>query len=91
MYSSLDIAKYIIYYCNIINKPVTNIKLQNLLYFIQGLYLAIYNQPYFREEIMLCDFGICIQNVYDEYKIFGNNIIYRVDNSGFGNILDIDK
>lgn len=40
---------------------------------------------------MLCDFGICIQNVYDEYKIFGNNIIYRINNDNFDYILDVDK
>ena len=91
MYSSLDIAKYIIYHCNCIDRPITNSKLNSLLYFVQGLYLSIYNKPCFSEEIMLCDFGICIQNVYDEYKIFGNNIIYRINNDNFDYILDVDK
>ena len=91
MYSSLDIAKYIIYHCNCIDRPITNSKLNSLLYFIQGLYLSIYNKPCFIEEIILYDFGICIQNVYDEYKIFGNNIIYRINNDNFDYILDVDK
>lgn len=91
MYSSLDIAKYIIYHCNCIDRPITNSKLNSLLYFVQGLYLSIYNKPCFSEEIMLCDFGICIQNVYDEYKIFGNNIIYRINNDNFDYILEVDK
>lgn len=91
MYSSMNVAKYVIYYCNHIDKPITNIKLQNLLYFIQGLYLAIYNKSCFEEDIMLCEFGIYIPIVYNEYKIFGNNLIYRVENKDLYNILDNDK
>lgn len=29
--------------------------------------------------------------VYNEYKIFGNNLIYRVENKDLYNILDSDK
>ena len=36
MYNVKDIAKYIISYSYEQNKPVSNLKLQKLLYFVQG-------------------------------------------------------
>lgn len=50
MYSAIEIAKYVITYCMLMNTPVSNLQLQKILYYLQVYYLK---QGYslFREEI----------------------------------------
>lgn len=54
-------------------EDMTNLKLQKLLYYAQGLYLAQYNKPLFREKILAWEHGPVIKEVYDQYKSFGGN------------------
>ncbi len=40
MYNALDVAKYIITYCKKNQKPISNLKLQKLLYFVQSQFFV---------------------------------------------------
>lgn len=71
MYSALNIARYIIERCNLQGKPISNLKLQKILYFVQAEFLVTRNQPCFAEEIEAWDFGPVIPEVYHKYKIYG--------------------
>ena len=71
MYSAQSIARYIIQRCNEQNTPISNLKLQKLLYFVQAEFLVARNRPCFAEEIEAWDFGPVVPEVYQEYKIFG--------------------
>ncbi len=72
MYSALDVARYIIWYCEREKYIVSNLKLQKILYFIQAKFLVEKNTPCFSEKIEAWTFGPVIPEVHKQYKIFGN-------------------
>lgn len=73
-YNVLDVAHYIVKYSNEHNYEISNLKLQELLYFVQALFLVISNGtiPCFKEEIEAWSFGPVIPKVFKEYKIYGS-------------------
>lgn len=58
---------------------LTNLKLQKILYYLQGYYLAIYNEPIFEDEIEAWKYGPVINGVYHSYKVYGDNSIIVPD------------
>ncbi len=83
VYSAIDVAKYIIKHCKEKNLPVSNLKLQKLLYFVQAEFLVVKNEPCFEEEIEAWDFGPVVPVVYREYKIFGSANIPCITNDNY--------
>lgn len=81
-YSASTIAKWFLYYNNVQMDDegadlISNLKLQKLLYYAQGCYLAIKDKPLFNEKIVAQDHGPVVENVYREYRNNGSNgIIY---------------
>lgn len=58
------------------DRPLSNISLQKLLYFAQGVYLANReDKVLFEEDFYAWKFGPVIESVYQEFKVFGNNAI----------------
>lgn len=39
-YTAMEVAQHIIYLCASTGSPVSNLKLQKMLYFVQGIYAA---------------------------------------------------
>lgn len=77
-YSACDVAEYIIYYSHSIGESVSNMKLQKLLYFVQGEFLKS-GKECFLEEIEAWDYGPVVHEVYNKYKVYsGGNIPYIV-------------
>jgi len=54
---------------------LTPLKLQKLLYFVQGWYLAQTGAPLFRDEIRAWRDGPVVESVYSAYKHLGKNPI----------------
>lgn len=54
---------------------ITHLKLQKLLYFAQGIYLALNNDVLFSDDIVAWQHGPVVKCVYDEYKHNGRNPI----------------
>ena len=52
---------------------VTNLRLQKLLYFAQGWFLARYGKPLFDAPIEAWTYGPVVPEVYHEYKIYSSN------------------
>ena len=50
---------------------ITNLKLQKLLYYAQGHYLAEQNTPLFNENFLAWEHGPVIRKIYDKYKTNG--------------------
>lgn len=50
---------------------LTNLKLQKLLYYAQGKYLADNDKPLFKEAIEAWDFGPVVRSIYNTYKYCG--------------------
>lgn len=65
-YSALTIAKYVLRKCTLQNKPLTNVKLQKMLFMIQKEYLK-YDNLCFYENIEAWKFGPCVPKVYYRY------------------------
>lgn len=75
-YDALDVAEYVLWYCeNKLNKAITNLQLQKILYYIQGEYLAVNNEPLFDNDMEAWDYGPVIPDVYYEYNQFVSNSI----------------
>lgn len=70
MYSALNIAKYIIDKCTRENRPVSNLQLQKILYYIQREFLQ-QGKMAFSEEIEAWQFGPVVPEVYKQYCGFG--------------------
>ena len=68
-----DVAKFFIGYAteqakNGQGEPMTNLRLQQLLYLAQGWHLARYGKPLFEEEIKAWPCGPVVPEVYEAYK-----------------------
>ncbi len=68
--SAHDAARVILHIAHSSGKDVTNLKLQKLLYYCQGWYLAIMKQPLFREDIEAWVHGPVVPSVFRSYKSF---------------------
>ncbi len=52
---------------------ISNMKLQKLLYYMQGFHLAYFGTSLFDEEIEAWMYGPVVPCIYNEYKGYGNN------------------
>jgi len=89
MANVLDVAKYFIYLGDDEEEgdPVTNMKLQKLLYYAQGFHLALNNRPLFQDQILAWIHGPVVSIVYHKYKGYGRNGI-SADREFDVNVLD---
>lgn len=51
-------------------KSITNMKLQKLLYLSQGIHLALYDSPLFKDNIEAWEYGPCVPNSHYNFKIY---------------------
>jgi uncharacterized phage-associated protein len=59
--------------------PVTQMKLQKLVYFAHGLHLALYGEPLISEKFQAWKFGPVVPAIYHEYKFYGSSPIVNTD------------
>lgn len=52
---------------------ISNLKLQKLLYYMQGFHLACFDAPLFEEDIEAWMYGPVVPSVYELYKENGSN------------------
>jgi uncharacterized phage-associated protein len=76
MAEALDVARYML---TLVNEEegdlMSNLKLQKLLYYAQGYYLAICGEPLFEDEIFAWQYGPVVPSVYHMYKHYGRQAI----------------
>lgn len=73
----LNISKYVIDKCCNEGKAISNLQLQKILYYMQGMYLAVFNKPLFDDEIIAWKFGPAIPKVYYTYNKYIADDIYE--------------
>ena len=67
---------YVIDYFKKQGESITNLKLQKLMYFLEGLYMALGNEEYlYHQQFLAWDFGPVCRELYDYYKVNGNEEI----------------
>ena len=77
MYKAIDIAKYIVSHCSSQDKPVSNLKLQKILYYSWIDYYKRSKDYLFDDTICAWMFGPVIPEVYYEFCVFAGNPINR--------------
>lgn len=56
-------------------KPVTQMKLQKMVYFAHGYHLAKYGEPLIIEDFEAWQFGPVAPSIYNEFKLYGSDPI----------------
>lgn len=76
-YSALDIAHKIVIHQTDLEKgeTVTNLKLQKLLYYVQGFHLAFFDTPLFEENLEAWAYGPVVPEIYRTFKDNGRMAI----------------
>jgi uncharacterized phage-associated protein len=68
-YTAFDIADYFLFKAQEKGQELlSNLKLQKLLYYSQGLHLALFGSPLFSEKIEAWTYGPVVVDVYHLYK-----------------------
>ena len=71
-YSVFDIANYFLFKSQEDDQELlSNLKLQKLVYYSQGLHLVLFNEPLFEEEIYAWTYGPVVPDLYHAYKGYG--------------------
>ncbi|MCY0864080.1 MAG: DUF4065 domain-containing protein [Sulfobacillus sp.] len=74
MYAAETVAEY---FLSLVDPEagdaITNLKLQKLLYYAQGLHLALFGRPLFSDRMEAWMHGPVVPTVYHRYKTFGVN------------------
>lgn len=91
MYDVQLIARYVISRCTQNERPISNLKLQKILYFIQAEFLVGMDKACFEDDIEAWNHGPVVSCVYFEYNVFGSTNIPDQGNDGFELISKQDK
>ncbi|MEB4208743.1 Panacea domain-containing protein [Mycobacterium sp. 94-17] len=83
IYSATTIAKWFVDWANSDDAELSNLKLQKLLYYAQGHYLAANDRPLFRDDIQAWSHGPVVPDVYHAFKGFGAGPISLPDDDPF--------
>ena len=62
---------------------LSNLKLQKLLYYAQGMTLAIMNEELFEDEIYAWNHGPVVEKMYHKFKEYGRDYIKIPENISF--------
>lgn len=79
LYSGMEVASCVLEFSNKYKYGITNLMLQNILYYIQLNFLKKYHEPIFSDDILALRFGPCVQDVYDRFNVFTRFPIYCPD------------
>ena len=55
--------------------PVTQMKLQKLVYFANGIHLAQHGTPLIKEKFQAWKFGPVVRNIYNTFRFYGSEPI----------------
>ena len=79
--TAMELARYVICYANMNNKPISHLKLQKILYFVFGAFLKRFNTFLFQEKFEAWPYGPVIREVYIQYCANGAMPLYEDENS----------
>lgn len=60
-------------------KPLTQMKLQKMVYFAQGVHLALHKEPLIKDTFQAWKYGPVIPEIYQTYKFYGSDPINDTD------------
>ncbi|MDO7884269.1 Panacea domain-containing protein [Hymenobacter cheonanensis] len=71
-----DVAEYLLRLSDEEANDITNLKLQKLVYYVQGFSLAAYDEKLFDEPIQAWRYGPVVADLYHYYKDNGSQVIF---------------
>ena len=74
-YKASDIAKFVVNHADELGMNVSNMKLQKILYYLQGFSYSIFGEQLFCDEIEAWPYGPVVRGVYIDFNIFGSDKI----------------
>ena len=84
MLSAKDVAEYFLASSDDDEQDlISNLKLQKLVYYAQGIYLALHSEPLFPDNIEAWVHGPVVPGLYHEYKRYGEKAIDPPTNIDF--------
>lgn len=81
-----DIARYFLWKYGGDEDPISNLKLQKLLYYAQGYYTAFFDDSLFGDTIEAWDHGPVVRNVWQTYAQHGSGTIPKPETFDVGQI-----
>lgn len=73
--SSKELAHYVVQYCATRSKPISNLQLQKILYFLQTVYGKNYGSLLFEDCFRAWPYGPVLPEIYKEYSSYGSSPI----------------
>ena len=70
---------------------ISHLKLQKLLYYSQGFFLALYDRPLFLEPIEHWDHGPVVPTIYQHYKVHEANALPVPSHFNFSSLTGDEK
>lgn len=74
-YTAMQVARYIVDKCTADRRPISNLQLQKILYFVQCEHMVQTGSPLFDDEFSAWQHGPVIPEVYRAYSLWGANLI----------------
>jgi len=65
---------------------ISNLKLQKMLYYMQGFFIAMFDKKLFEEPILAWTYGPVVEKAYHHFKEFGNGAIILKGNEEMVNL-----
>lgn len=89
MYSVIDVANKIVANTNAEQGDIiSNLKLQKLLYYLQGYTLAFYDRPLFEDDFEAWQYGPVVRSAYFHFNKFGAGAITLPEGTDIVNFPD---
>lgn len=77
MYTAADVAKYIVSYSTEQGKPISNLKLQKMLYYLWVDYYRLTGRELYADDICAWQFGPVVPEVYYEFCSYAGTPISK--------------
>jgi uncharacterized phage-associated protein len=88
-YKIIDIANKIVANTDINQgETISNLKLQKMLYYLQGFFIAVFDKKLFEEAIEAWQYGPVVREAYVHFKEFGPSSISLKEEE---NIIDLSQ
>jgi uncharacterized phage-associated protein len=71
LYRALDVANYFLFTAQKDGELLSNLKVQKLVYYSQGISLALHGKPIFSDPIKAWSYGPVVTALYGRYKKYG--------------------
>ena len=70
---------------------ISNLKLQKLLYYMQGFFIAVFDKKLFENEIEAWQYGPVVREMYEHFKEFGSGAITLAEDAEISNLSQEDN